>query len=238
MDPEKKNISPISSKSPEIISYFENNEQFVFIFKKTEKLVSAVYLVTNLFPGDEPMRFSLRKKSSELLSFIISYKDTVSAIKSDFTYEVKTRVLELVSCLQVSNRAGLLSDMNFSILKQEFSNLIDLFESPYSVQKDPSNSSLSDAFFEDRDREREKPRDMDKTAQVSRENRTLIFKKSDRHDIILGLLKKKAELTIKDVAEIIKDCSEKTIQRELNALIQNGILKRIGERRWSKYSLI
>ena len=45
-------------------------------------------------------------------------------------------------------------------------------------------------------------------------------------------------MTKQDIAQTIRDCSEKTIQRELIALIQGGIVKKTGERRWSKYSLI
>jgi predicted HTH transcriptional regulator len=64
-----------------------------------------------------------------------------------------------------------------------------------------------------------------------------VFKRTNRQNIILQLLKKKPDVTIKDITQYIKDCSEKTIQRELIALISVGVLKRTGERRWSKYSL-
>ena len=74
----------------------------------------------------------------------------------------------------------------------------------------------------------------DKNAVVIGDN----VKKTNRQNIILGLIKKKKELTIKDIALVIKDCSEKTIQRELNSFIASGILKRAGVRRWSKYSLV
>jgi hypothetical protein len=57
------------------ISFFEGGNDFIFICKKTEKLASAVYLVTNLLSDNEPMKWTLRKKVSELLSFTITYKD-------------------------------------------------------------------------------------------------------------------------------------------------------------------
>jgi hypothetical protein len=58
---------------------------------------------------------------------------------------------------------------------------------------------------------------------------------SDRMSLILELVRKRKTLSIKEIAEVIKDCSEKTIQRELNALINRGLIKREGERRWSVY---
>ncbi len=60
---------------------------------------------------------------------------------------------------------------------------------------------------------------------------------SDRQQIILKELRNKGQLTVKDLAEKIKGCSEKTIQRELLSLVGSGVLKKEGERRWSRYSI-
>ena len=69
-------------------------------------------------------------------------------------------------------------------------------------------------------------------------------KKSDiglrlaRRSAILSVIKDKKEVNIKDIVSLVKDCSEKTIQRELIALLSEGVLKKVGEKRWSRYSLI
>lgn len=62
-------------------------------------------------------------------------------------------------------------------------------------------------------------------------------KGSNRKDLIIKIIKDKKEVTIKDIAKLIKNCSEKTIQRELVSLLNDNVLKKEGERRWSKYSL-
>lgn len=62
-------------------------------------------------------------------------------------------------------------------------------------------------------------------------------KKNKRQSIIISLLKRKKEVMIKDITETITDCSEKTIQRELAALVDEGVLKKEGERRWTRYML-
>lgn len=61
--------------------------------------------------------------------------------------------------------------------------------------------------------------------------------KGQRKDQILKIIKDKTEVTIKDITLVIKDCSEKTIQRELTNMLTAGLIKKVGERRWSKYSL-
>ncbi len=60
----------------------------------------------------------------------------------------------------------------------------------------------------------------------------------DRRTRIHTILEAKGEATIKDISEIVTDCSEKTVQRELNAMIEQNVVKRHGERRWSKYSVV
>lgn len=60
---------------------------------------------------------------------------------------------------------------------------------------------------------------------------------SDRKSQIVSIVKDKREVSIKDISDIIKDCSEKTIQRELISLVESGVLIKEGERRWSKYRI-
>lgn len=61
--------------------------------------------------------------------------------------------------------------------------------------------------------------------------------KDDRRKIILALLKQKPALTVKDIGRSISGFSEKTIQRELVAMLDEGILTKQGEKRWTTYSL-
>lgn len=63
------------------------------------------------------------------------------------------------------------------------------------------------------------------------------MKKLSRRDQILALFVRGVDVSIKDIAARIKGCSEKTIQRELNALLYDNVIERIGEKRWSRYVL-
>ncbi len=258
MEPEKNTSLNLHNKGLDIISFFDKDADFVFVFKKTEKLTTALYMITNLFSDSEPMKWTLREKVNSLLSHTIRYKDTFASDRIDFVLETKTRALEIVSFLEVSSRAGLISGMNFSILKQEFLNLISVIDTS-RVDVENSRTMFGKNFFDVPVARTESRVDHTTTSvSVSRVDVTpytssettnqlkdkvsiqgeVVFKKNNRQSIILQLLKRKKELTIKDIAETIKDCSEKTIQRELIALISIGVLKKTGERRWSKYSLV
>ncbi len=242
------------------IDYFSQDQSFVFVYKKTEKLATALYMVTNLFGDSEPMKWTLRTKVSHLLSFIIGFKDILESREYEFSNDVKTRVLEVVSLLEVASRSGLVSPMNFSILKTEFMNLASSLS---ALKKDAEQESTQFAFprsffevpqktspmnrqssqnhhqvFDDVQPKQHTSSIKDNLSFKDEVTDGPVFKKTNRQSIIINLLKKKKDLTIKDIALVIRDCSEKTIQRELIALIEAGVLKKTGERRWSRYSLV
>ncbi|OYV25744.1 MAG: hypothetical protein B7W98_03655, partial [Parcubacteria group bacterium 20-58-5] len=62
-------------------------------------------------------------------------------------------------------------------------------------------------------------------------------KDSSRKDSILSVIKDKGEAGIKDISTRVRGVSEKTIQRELQTLVSQGVLLKKGERRWSVYTL-
>ncbi len=61
---------------------------------------------------------------------------------------------------------------------------------------------------------------------------------ASRKERIKTILREKGQTGIKDISDSIKDVSEKSIQRDLNELIETGEVVRIGERRWSTYKVI
>lgn len=68
-------------------------------------------------------------------------------------------------------------------------------------------------------------------------NKEVNIDREARRTRILKLVKDNREIMIKDIAIHFADLSEKTLQRELVALVESGVLKKTGERRWSRYSL-
>ncbi len=253
-----------------------NGPTLSFVHKKTEKLVTAVYMLSNFFPHQEPLRWEVRTFCLNLLgniSFVFYGKnsDTENILKESIN-----AIDEIISRFEISHISGLISTMNFSVLKNELISLKDNIE---SIRKGGGGQSIlitSDFFAQDKLLE-----DGDKSQQQITSNTQLITptnnhqpikqapiasrsnikipqhltstvpsdahrgqndsiaskRKGDRSETILKILKKKDNLTVKDIAQVISDCSEKTIQRELLALVDKNVLKKVGERRWSRYLL-
>lgn len=76
---------------------------------------------------------------------------------------------------------------------------------------------------------------IDKSKDIHNEN----FAQEERKKTIVQIIKgSSGNASIKDISSHVKGCSEKTLQRDIIALMQKGILKKTGERRWSRYSLV
>jgi len=61
--------------------------------------------------------------------------------------------------------------------------------------------------------------------------------RNKRREEIINIIKQKKDVSVKDISAIIKDTSEKTLQRELVSMVEEGVLEKEGERRWSRYMI-
>lgn len=58
-----------------------------------------------------------------------------------------------------------------------------------------------------------------------------------RRDLILSIIREKKHAHMKDIATRITNCTEKTLQRDLLSLIEQNVIEKKGEKRWSTYVL-
>jgi hypothetical protein len=61
--------------------------------------------------------------------------------------------------------------------------------------------------------------------------------KTKRHSSIVAFLRDNSNVPINDIVDFVGDVSSKTIQRDLNELIDRGVVVKEGSRRWSTYKL-
>jgi len=217
---------------------------------KSQKLATAIYLITGFFSDNEPLKWKLRDLSSRLISVSLLVKDNYFKHNSG-VLEMRAIITEITSLLLVLKQAGLVSDMNYSIINQEFSSLLTLV-SPSEEFEPFGDLHIKRSFFNTPEIAQKEIEHIiapapiirtpiksikDKNTEDLKDFSIVAVKKNGRQSIIINLLKRKKEIMIKDVSPLIDGCSEKTIQRELLSMVHNGILNKMGEKRWSKYSL-
>jgi len=215
---------------------FEKDIRRVFIYKKAERLARAIHLIIPAFAES----VSLKNRIDALAVGIVDAALLPPAIMRAM---LSRELLALSSMLSIVRTSGLLSSMNAEIITQEAHILLQevaLYEEPrLSLDEAPTLSALAKRALSQEVSSFKHP------ALSRSTERTLLDKRhikdteqiKDRREAILSVIKNKQKANIKDISTIIRGVSEKTIQRELSALIGSGAVLKEGERRWSTYSL-
>jgi hypothetical protein len=254
-------------------------------YAKTNKLITALFMVTDIMDKEEPLRNKLRFLGTEIISDMYSNPGNSSK-----------KISEILSFLDISFAIGMMSEMNLNILKKEFSELHQSVEE-FIAQKNPT--WLEEFMSQDNNLEQNillsnKPKtnltnsighikqtrigvqkgsnlmkvlsDRVSTLSNQKNSRPLnsstnsskpsydILKTKRRNEII-NIIKNKlitfpdsSGVTITDIKNLAKSLptnetntlvsfGEKTLQRELVSMVHDGVLKKDGEKRWSKYKL-
>ncbi len=229
---------------------FGDNYACAHAYKKTEKILIALYLVTNSVPEKESARNIVRDKAILILSDILQLRSGFKSTGPNKVGNVIASIYEVISLLDVLHVSGFVSDMNLMVLKSELSDLIIFLrdatdtETSEKVMFNDEHFNTGDikdtSSIKDIKRTSFNIKDINKGVRGGRSVSTpasTARKHNERSATILKLVKDKKNVSVKDISVVITDCSEKTIQRELITLINENVLKKEGERRWSTYSL-
>ncbi len=244
---------PINWKS---LGFFSAEDYLIYIFKKTEKITAALYLVSGLLKDDEPIKWELRDRGIDLLSSSFTASSSLPGDKNAVIQSLFTAALETLSLLNVAKISNLISTMNHRLLVREIDSVVGMLRDRLAQSAENAGYVLSESFFKTPDlfstgfRSDSRNRSsIEAPSQhhgrgnkaddkiVSQGHVSVQAKKNQRQEMILSVLRTRSGVTIKDFSKVIQNCSEKTIQRELIELVEKGIVKKEGERRWSKYSL-
>jgi len=246
---------------------------YEFVNKKTEKIVTALYMVTDCMDTDDALKGKLRLLSVELLSDMYKLSALPPMDKNNHISISVARVYELISFIDIASMIGFISEMNSTILSRELNNLITELKS-HETRSNHFSFTLSEKMFEverpleenkniasmDNIKDNYKGQNIkDKVvfpislkSSFRNQARVIDYKdynknlqnKDERANKILAIIKDSKNnlnqngVSIKDVSVVLTDCSEKTIQRELNVLVSKGLIKKTGAKRWSRYQTI
>ena len=235
---------------------------------RAKKVVVAFYMVTDLMDQNEPIRLRLRSIGISTLSHLETFPILDGREKNLCLEQLSVCLGEALSLIEIGALTGLVSPMNGAILKREagiIKNKIASLAEAYSQanfnrsEKKAFNDFSVSSIFESRT---DKPDQLSESLNINEQvdnynghqyqkdkaqipikdnvnnKRTEVAFKIARRNDIIRIIKDIKEATIKDIAKLIPSLSEKTIQRELMALVSEGVLQKIGKKRWSKYSLI
>lgn len=227
--------SPFQTKQQYRIA--EDAEFYKYIFKKTEKIVCAVFYIlrTDVQEGQNDAIVRDAEESAKTLLDVV-----LLALRAPYSYvdiharDVQHALITFESKLRIVHAARLLREGYLEVFQNE---LDSVHRALRKYIETPDRNPFTEEGVQVTPVTRKALPQKRVEARVESGHTAPVLARS-RRERILDIIKDKGEATIKDISTIITDCSEKTIQRELIDMIKDNIILRDGERRWSKYKCI
>ncbi|KKP85927.1 MAG: hypothetical protein UR88_C0003G0010 [Candidatus Nomurabacteria bacterium GW2011_GWA1_35_8] len=250
-DPERKSLTSYGAGT--------SNMSAVWAYNKINKLITALYMVTDTMDKEEPIRLKLRTLGVEILS------DTSTISRTPFDIE---KINQILSFLNITFDVGMISEMNCNIIRKEFIELKQSIQE-FTAQNhlwleefvkhssEEENSSIGHSKFNDSQKNMslnkgqrtrigvQKGNTLMKALSEAEGGNNFETLKNKRREEIITIIKNKKEVsnmdgvTITDIKKeakgLLASCGEKTLQRELISMVKDNILKKTGEKRWSQY---
>lgn len=212
---------------------FKGRAEWYFCFLKSERLAQALFLLADIAAPLQRER-------------IVHVAERAASLPGEFAHLaageidapiVLADVFSLLSGVRSLAAAHAIAQENAAVLQAEYEQVAERLvagshPSPFLSAEDFSIPALPTQSAPTLPPVRHEPVSAPKAVKdISKGHKG----QSERTSQILDFIRKQKSASIKDIARTIKGCSEKTIQRELGVLIQQGLIRKVGERRWSVY---
>ncbi len=248
MSDARKKFHEIALKS----GLFKGRNDWYFCYLKSEKIAHVLILLAYRSGSlqDASVQDLVAKASliPQIIARLAAGQTTPEGVLAD--------MFGVLTAVRLCTTLGFLSPENSAILEGEYEQLVAKISasnvvSPFLSNEDFALPGLPDEEAFSDDQLPPQPLLMggpaapfpsrtvkdNRIGQDKGQTKRPILPKGDsqRATTILTIVRKNKGVSVSDIASIVKDCSEKTIQRELASLIDRGLVRKQGERRWSVY---
>lgn len=231
---------------------------YKYIFKKTEKIVCTVfYVLEHTDKSHQSMAaMSVLESAKQALDAVLQTLSCRKYSADEELYAFLNKLVAFESNIRVAQAVVLLQEEIADMLSLELGAVMRALRHYLDSEKSgaPDFSSFSAG-----ERVASVVRAAPGKARAPRENRKMdrdgdalqtAFARPalsqgqskgqniERRRAIKDILAVKRQSTIKDISGKMSDCSEKTLQREIVAMVNEGIIIKEGAKRWSRYSLV
>jgi hypothetical protein len=231
------------------IDVFGDNKSGERAYRRAERIASAVFLITNHVSDTEMLKRRVRSLSVSLLETLLKLKDELRVAESSAGKEARGILKELNSLVRLLTVAGYVSPANADVMSDSIEELhaflLSALRTPLSESMRLSKDFLS-GVHEDvgvpvvsmMSREAPLSQVAAPASVRSRAERVVSDTSGVRTAAIISVLTGGSVMGIKDIVSQLPEYSEKMVQRELADMVDKGIVRKEGLKRWSRYALV
>lgn len=207
------------------------------------RINEALYRVTDLLPDQEPVKWMARKKAMEALTLFMEDSPALFlASRMKKREEFTAAIHHLLDLLEFASHNTFISQINFDVLSREYRSFLEAAASQHAAP--PAEIDLTASLFVPRSPERQLRDEVELSLPKKKENAPLqkeeeLSTEERRKRIFSYIIQKEKGITMQELLEIFKgSVNQRTIQRDLMALIERGRVTTSGARRWRMYSVV
>ena len=192
------------------------------------QLTNAVYRLTLFFPKKEPLRYKMREVAVDILAKT-DEKD-LEILNSFFEVALIQNWVKPADILSLKGEYDSLKDkLAGDKISQEGDE--DKSSSSISILGDENKSSSSVSILGDEDKSSSSP------SANAREITIFNHNNSERKDKIMTFLKEKDKVQVWQVKEILPEVSKRTLRRDFEDMVGQGLVERVGEKNDTFYKI-
>jgi len=203
------------------------------------KLTSALYRVTDLFPEQEPLKSNLRDWSLKILTELSPYHfSNDSNLDQETADQCLRDVRTLRSLLEVAQGQKWVHEINLLLLDQEYSRLEDKIKDALDRIDQTERLPKDRIIKEDASVSAEKESKKENHSVVMQPSRAYNLPNdsgksdagapSDRQNKILKMIRQRPRIQMRQIQEQLTDVTSRTLRRDLESLVQQKKIIRIG----------
>ncbi len=232
---------------------FGDNKAGDRAYRRAERIVAAIHLLTNHIDSSEPVCSSIRSGAVGILQHMLELRNEMRSSQSSVFTRVQASIRHLISLTRVLTVSGYISIQNATTMVEALDELGNfLTASQRSILSESVALSREDLLdvrapiLRGQSRQIKDVKDrvevtdiktvsVNQLTSVSESNTQRLV--TVRTQNILDALQSGGLMGIKDICAHLPEYSEKMIQRELAELVEGGKVRKSGLKRWSRYSV-
>ncbi len=175
------------------------------------RITNDIYRLTLLFPKKEPLRYRMRELADNVLTNLVSVIEDDSSRNKGTVLEIRKDIESLDSFFEIVKDQNWVSP----------DSVVEIQEKYQVIKEEISELDLTPA--------KEVKRTLKPVASLASFN--------PRHKKIIDLLKEKEKVQVGEVLEILPQVTKRTLRRDFEALLKQGVLRRVGKANLTFYKL-
>lgn len=185
------------------------------------RLTFAAHRVVDVLEGEDEIKLEIKNSANALLADLIlfSEKEIVpKEKKKSLIPSIVRRIDNLLALLNGVKQEGRVNPKNFSVLETEYGNLRELLEMFHEVEALPVEIVPKEEAVKEK---------MEEEREEKRGEKDALF--SERQKKILEFLQAKRKVQVWELQKVLPQVTKRTLRRDLDDLLQVGLIQRKGE---------